>query len=58
MATFQVCTDETGDEIWELRANNNQLVAKGGKNRRTKVHPTLGVRFAKIIAKDAKRNDC
>jgi len=58
MANLELCEDESGDEIWELRANDHQLVATGGKNRRTRVHPNFGVRFAKIIANDAKVTDC
>ena len=58
MATLQVCEDGSGDVTWKLRANNDQLVATGGKNRRTKVDPSLGIRFAKIISRDAEIVDC
>ena len=58
MATFQVCSDEFGDVVWKLRANNDQLIATGGENRPTEVHPVLGIRFAKIIAKDAAVTGC
>lgn len=58
MAKFEVCTDELGDVVWELRANNDQLIAKGGEKKRTKVDPKLGVRFAKMIAKNAQVTEC
>ena len=58
MAKFEICTDESGETIWELRANNDQLVARGGENKRTKVDSRLGVRFAKMVARDARVTTC
>ena len=58
MATLQVCEDESGDVKWTLRSSKEQLIATGGKNRKTKVDPSLGIRFAKIIARDAEIIDC
>ena len=29
MSKFEICTDDDGDMIWELRTKNNQLVARG-----------------------------
>ena len=58
MAKFEICNDESGKMTWELRAKNGQLVAYGGENRRTKVDGRLGIRFAKIIAEDAKVTNC
>jgi len=58
MAKFEICNDESGEMTWELRAKNGQLVASGGEHRKTKVDDVLGVRFAKIIAHDAKVTNC
>lgn len=58
MSKFEICTDDDGDMIWELRTKNNQLVARGGENTQTKVHPRLGVRFAKMVAKEARVTEC
>jgi uncharacterized protein YegP (UPF0339 family) len=58
MSKFEICTDESGKMIWELKTKNDQVVAKGGEKKQTKVHPKLGVRFAKMVAQDAKVTEC
>jgi uncharacterized protein YegP (UPF0339 family) len=58
MSKFEICTDDDGDMVWELRTKNDKVVARGGENMTTKVHPRLGVRFAKMVAKNAKVTEC
>ncbi len=58
MSNFEICEDDSGNTVWELRTKDGKLVATGGKGKHTKVDPRLGVRFAKIVAHDAKVVEC